>query len=259
MMAMNETTADPYSVLSRYYDLEFDSFDADLDMYRQFVQTMGGPVLELGCGSGRVLRALVDLDVDLTGVDESASMLEIARERVGKHVVLEQQDMRYLVQPAAPYAIVFCAVNTFLHMQDSESQLLALQSINSVTAHDGVFLLDVLTPDPDYLASIDGRVEIELDTELADGSRLTKWTSRTHDLATQTIFTTAYYDTTAGDGALSRRIASYASRYIHLYEMEHLLARTGWDIVSIYGGYDLHPFDNSSDRMIVLATPDREE
>jgi SAM-dependent methyltransferase len=259
MVPMNEQTTDHYNVLSRYYDLEFDSFDADIDMYRQFVETIGGPVLELGCGSGRILQRLQDLDVQLAGVDDSTSMLGIASERLGPGVKLEHQDMRYLEHNGTPYAFVFCAVNTFLHLQDVESQLLALDSINSVTAHDGVLLLDLFTPDPEYLAGIDGRIEQELDTEMPDGSRLIKWTTRSLDAIQQTIFTTAFYDTVQLDGSVIRAIGSYTTRYIHLFELEHLLARTGWDIVSIYGGYDLHPLDSTSERMIVLATPDRED
>ncbi len=253
---MNETNRDTYAIFSRYYDLEFDGFDADLDMYAQFVENMDGPVLELGCGSGRVLRHLQEIDLPLVGVDTSESMLEHARQRLDPRVQLYQQDIRFLDNlDDAPFALVFCAVNTFLHLPDVESQMLALNSVRRQTATGGVLLLDLLVPDPQYLSSLDGRMEREFEDTFDDGSRLDKWVVRTHDLGTQTIDTTVYYDVTATDGTVNRSVASYATRYIHHVELEHLLARTGWEIVSLFGGYDLEPFESTSERIIVLATP----
>lgn len=253
---MKETNHDLYAVFSRYYDLEFDGFDADLDMYVQFVENMDGPVLELGCGSGRVLRHLQEIDLPIVGVDTSESMLAHARERLDPRVQLYQQDMRFLDDlDDAPFAFVFCAVNTFLHLPDVESQMLALTSVRQQTAVGGVLLLDLLVPDPQYLASLDGRMEREFEATFDDGTRLDKWVVRTHDLATQTIDTAVYYDVTFPDSALKRSVSSYATRYIHHVELEHLLARTGWEIVSLFGGYDLEPFESTSERIIVLATP----
>lgn len=253
---MNEYQQDMYAVLSRHYDLEFDGFDADLDMYLQFAESMDGPVLELGCGSGRVLRYLQQLDIPLTGVDTSPSMLAFASKRLDARVKLFQQDFRFLEDlDDAPFALSFCSVNTFLHLPDVESQMLALNSVRKQTGSGGVLLLDILVPDPQYLNSLDGRLEREFDTSFDDGSRLDKWASRIHDLASQTIHTTVYYDVTWPDGSLQRSVGTYATRYIHHVELEHLLARTGWEIVSMFGGYDLEPFDSDSERIIVLATP----
>jgi SAM-dependent methyltransferase len=256
MGLMNENRQDAYSTLSRYYDMEFDAFDADLEMYRQFAEHADGPVLELGCGSGRVLSYLQDLDAPLTGIDTSESMLAIARDRLGTSVSLHEMDMRFLDGlEAGPYALAFSAINTFLHMPDIESQLLTLTSMRSRMLPDGMLLLDLLVPQPDYLMSLDGRLEHEFTTQLADGTRLDKWALRTHDLASQTIYTTLFYDTISVSGAVTRHVDRYTTRYIHHVELEHLLARAGWEIVSLFASYDLHPFDSESERMIVLATP----
>jgi SAM-dependent methyltransferase len=258
--AMNTHSHDSYDVLSRFYDLEFDGFDADLAMYQQFARSMGGSMLELGCGSGRVLLALQDLGLPLTGIDDSQSMIELGRRRVSGAVTLQQQDMRALADvDGAPFSFVVCAVNTFLHLPDMESQLMTLDSVRRITSPEGALLLDVFVPDPQYLTTIDGRIEREFDTLLDDGSRLDKWVTRNLDLASQMIHTTVYYDVTTPNGNVSRSFGEYSTRYIHHFEMEHLLERSGWEIVSVYGGYDLHPFDSESERLIVLATPGRED
>ena len=260
MSCMKRHEPDPYAVLSRFYDLEFDGYDADVDMYRQFTLNMGGPVLELGCGTGRILQHLQSLDVQLSGVDSSASMLEAASQRLGTSVELARLDMRSLDELGTNrFSLVFCAINSFLHLPDIDSQLAALDSVEKVIQHDGVLIIDVFVPQPEFLLAQDGRLEVEFSTILDDGSRLDKLTTRSHDLANQSLYTTVFYDQTSINGTISRTVGTYSTRYIHQFEMEHLLARTGWDVVSVYGGYDLHPYDSESDRMVFVATPNRED
>lgn len=255
MVPMLNESRDTYEILSRYYDLEFDAFDADLEMYRQFAETTNGPVLELGCGSGRVLAGLTDLGLPLTGVDTSPAMLELARARLGPDVTLVERDMRRLQGlEGSPFWFAFCAINTFLHLPDVESQLLTLNGLRDVVVSGGILMLDVFTPQPDYLLSLDGRIEYEFKSEMEDGTRIDKWAARSHDLASQTIETTVFVDATSPSGEVTRLVDGYSTRYIHLFELEHLLARTQWEIISIFGDYDLQPFDSGSERIIVLAT-----
>lgn len=258
MTDMHDDNRDTYEILSRYYDLEFDGFDGDIDMYRQFTSSAGGAVLEIGCGSGRVLAALTDLDQPLTGIDNSRSMLDIARNRLPPSVNLVERDMRRLTHdgslPGAPYWFAFSAINTFLHLPDVESQLMTLNALRSVVVTGGILLLDLFVADPGYLLSLDGRLVHEFKTILPGGIRIDKWAARTHDLASQTIDTSVFFDATSPTGQVTRFVERYSTRYVHHVELEHLLARSGWDMVSLYGGYDLEPFESDSERMIVLAT-----
>src|SRR5207237_5532886 len=69
-----------YDRIAPFYDIEHAQFDADLDMYRNFAQLWSGPLLELACGSGRLLLPLARDGYELTGVDSSATMLKLAQE-----------------------------------------------------------------------------------------------------------------------------------------------------------------------------------
>src|SRR5437764_11084925 len=87
-----------YDRIASFYDIEHAQFDADLDMYRNFAQLRSGPLLELACGSGRLLLPLARDGYELTGVDSSATMLKLAQEaleQVGltERCRLVQQDM----------------------------------------------------------------------------------------------------------------------------------------------------------------------
>jgi cyclopropane fatty-acyl-phospholipid synthase-like methyltransferase len=70
---------DPYAAIAALYDLEHGEYDADLDLYLSLALATGDPVLELGCGSGRLLVPLAEAGHRVTGVDQSRPMLERAR------------------------------------------------------------------------------------------------------------------------------------------------------------------------------------
>ena len=69
-------------VVARYYDLEHDALVADAALYCELARQSGDPVLELGCGTGRVLGALVRAGQRVVGVDRSWPMLARARARL---------------------------------------------------------------------------------------------------------------------------------------------------------------------------------
>jgi SAM-dependent methyltransferase len=253
-----EIAPDAYAPFAEYYDSEYDAFDADLDFYRQFALQANGPILELGCGTGRVLRALAELGLPLTGIDNSAEMLRRARTRLSGDVRLVLADVRCVTQaqlPNAPYWMAFSAINSWLHLPDAAAQLDALRALRGVVVSGGLLLLDLMVPEPHYLAALDGRLTCEFSTELPNGDRLDKLVSRTHDLASQTISTTVYYDRARADsGQLSRAVGHYDTRYVHRFELEHLLERAGWRLISLYGSYDLDPYGADAERMLALAT-----
>jgi len=251
-------TVDAYLRFAEFYDLEYDQYRDDLELYRHFAVEANGPVLELGCGSGRVLRALEDLGLPLAGIDSSEAMLRLASGRLSADTTLvhaRMEDLQATRLPDAPYWMAFSAINTFLHLPDADAQLAALEAIRSVVIDGGLLLLDLMTPDSLYLAGLDGRVTLEYSGTMADGRRLDKWTARSHDLERQIIHTTVLFDTIDPlNGVVTRIVDEYDTRYIHRWELEHLLARAGWQLIALYGSYDLEPYRADSERMIALAT-----
>src|SRR5260221_9070192 len=93
-----------YDAIAPFYDIEHSRFDDDLDMYRNFAELCGGKILELACGSGRLLLPLAREGYTLTGVDTSVRMLELARTALGQEGLagrcqLVEQDMCALQLP----------------------------------------------------------------------------------------------------------------------------------------------------------------
>src|SRR5229473_1340285 len=72
----------PFDRFARLYDWEHDQYRADVDVHVGFARRFGGPVLELACGTGRLLGPLAQAGFACTGVDSSSAMLERARVRL---------------------------------------------------------------------------------------------------------------------------------------------------------------------------------
>jgi SAM-dependent methyltransferase len=251
-----------FDVFAEYYDLEFEGFLDDLPLYQGYAEDAGGPVLELACGTGRLLLPLAEAGHALTGVDISPAMLAVARRRaeaagLGGRIALVEDDMRTLDRLGeARFRLAFCAINSFLHLPDAAAQLAALRAVHRRLEPGGRLILDLFHPHPDVLADYDGRLAHEESfVDPATGERIDKFVSRTLDAATQTIHSAFIYDRIGGDGRLTRTVAPFRLRYIHRYELELLLARAGFALAELLGDYALAPFAADSLHLIAVARP----
>src|SRR5512143_2981956 len=105
--------------VARFFDADYADFDEDLPLVEAYAQRTGGPVLELGCGTGRLLVALAKAGYAVTGVDVSAEMLRVARAEadaagVAGQITLIRGDYAEAPLPGA-YRLALVMMNTFLH------------------------------------------------------------------------------------------------------------------------------------------------
>lgn len=247
-----------YRDVAPLYDLEFDEFDADVDLYRGYADIVGSPILELGCGTGRLLVPLAGAGYEITGIDSSPEMLDVARQRVANtgltNVDLVQSDMRSLRDlPSDHFRLVFCAVNSFLHLETRDDQLATLGAVRRVLDDRGVLVVDVFHPTPAALSAMDDRFALDGDWCLEDGTRVNRFSQRRVHPAEQTIDTQLIFDRIDTEGRVTRKQTSYRSRYVHHFEMLGLLDASGFEIESVYGSYALDPLEDGSASMIFVA------
>ena len=246
-----------------FYDLEFGGYADDLDLYRGFAAQAGGPVLELGCGTGRVLVPLAEAGFTVTGVDLSGGMLAlaegaVARAGVAGRATLVRDDIRTLARLGeARFALTFSAINSFLHLETRADQLAALGAARRHLVPGGLLILDLFPPHPAVLLEYDGRlIHAATYRDPRTGERIDKFSASAVDLAEQRIETTFFYDRTRADGAVERVAAPFALRYIARFELDLLLERAGFAAIQVFGSYDLDPFTPASERMIAVARRD---
>ncbi len=263
-----ENWHDPdYETIAALYAAEFppaEPDDADAAFLLAFASRTGGPVLDLGCGTGRFLVPLAKAGYAITGVDTSAAMLAAARMAVGEagcdaNVTLRQDDFRALTSLGdTRFALAFCAQNTFLHLPDTASQQAALRAIAAHLRPGSLLVLDLIHPNPELLGAYYGAITHEATFASAAGDRVDRFVSAFYRAATQTVEATWFYDITAPDRALSRIVVPFSMRLIGRYEIELLLHDAGFTVEAIYADADLTLLDDGADRMLIVAARGRD-
>lgn len=247
---------DPYDTIAPFYDHATAGFDDDLALYEALAKRQGGPVLELGAGTGRVALALAARGYAVTGIDRSPAMLELARAKAraaGLTLDLRLGDMR---TPAVPgsFRLILCALDGFLHLEDSTQQIKTLTSARRLLVRGGLLALDLPGPGGDWGDWQPGARPLVLDWSIErDGVRLSRLSTFQADLSTQTRMVLDIFEEIAADGGVRRHAAEYRLRFVFPAELELLLQRAGLRLEGRYGDYDLRPFEAESPRMIVLA------
>jgi len=249
-----------YDAIARFYDLDHVDYVDDLDTYYQLARATGGPVLDVGTGTGRVSVYLAQRGVDVTGVDESEVMLERARSKAGKaarlrgRLDLVRADARQLDLGDKRFRLAIVALNTFAHFLTAADQFAALISIRRHLDHDGLIVLDLHNPTSSSAKEAAGEV-LHGYTRPEPGTEnlVTQLVATTADQARQLLHVTLWYDVTSPEGQTSRTTIRMTTRYCYRYELEWMLLHAGLDTDQVYGDYDLSPYSGAAPRLLVTA------
>ncbi|MGA2788792.1 MAG: class I SAM-dependent methyltransferase [Verrucomicrobiota bacterium] len=140
-----------YKKFARYYDLYVGDFKADLPLYRSLCAPEHN-VLEIGCGTGRVLRALLERGCRVTGVDISDDMLRVAEAKLRAYLapeklVLKNHDFRRapLQEQYDRILVTFFMFNYLLPTSEQQQFLL---NVRQSLAANGVVIIDLFYPQP---------------------------------------------------------------------------------------------------------------
>ena len=242
---------------SDVYDSVYAYVRQDLPFYVEEAVASGGPVLELGCGTGRVSLAIARAGVNVTGLDSSPEMLEQARLKVdtlphgsGTLTLLQEDMRRFKLDRTFPLVIV--PFRGFLSLLTVEDQTTTLLNVRRHLAPGGRLVFNVFVPDLDMLTQ-DGDVPRHLRdvTDPDTGASYVLWHLSDFDNYSQTISARLIIERLDDRGAVDRRIyRDFQLRYAHRWEIHHLLTSCGYEILDLYGDFDRIAFDEDSTEMI---------
>ena len=252
----DDRSDDPYARIADLYEAEHRDWTDDLDLYLALAARAGGPVLDLGCGAGRVAIALAEAGHEVQGVDTSEAMLAIARGKLrgrGLPVTFSLGDMRRFRSQQA-FGLAFCALDGLLHLQSVADVRDTVVAAHDALRPGGLLTFDIVNPSPDLLAMRDSVVRHQSTFAGPGDAEVSHFVSWDIDPGTQSIETAHFYDWLSENGAVRRQTTSFRLRYLERDEVEAALQATGFDSVELYGSTQLDPFEADSDRMIFVAT-----
>lgn len=251
-----------YDHIARYYDLSHDRLVEDIPFLLGQAAETQGPVLEIGCGSGRLLVPLARAGYRVTGVDSSPEMLARAELRlaaeppeVRDRARLIPADVRSLsLGPDERFGLIVFGYNTFMHLDEAGAGA-TLKRLRPLLRDDGRLFIDVANPillsmaadDPDFV----------LEDVLEDKAResiVRQYTAYEAIPGEQAVDVTWVYETPAAGnerGARTKARLRYFYLYPHQYDL--LLTLTGFRLAVICGDYDGSPFGEESERLLLLA------
>ena len=247
----------PFDRFARLYDWEHDQYVADVDVHVGFARRFGGPVLELACGTGRLLEPLAKAGFVCTGVDSSPAMLERARRRLagrgGNTPTLVEQRLEAL-DLGSQFRTIILGLDSFGLLLSRADQVRALKAARAHATHDGRLVLDVANGN--LRGAVEPPEELIHDLTLPDpetGRPITKFVLRRARPADQVDELMFFYDEQDERGYLRRSTVELRLRWFTRFELELLLQSAGWQVDELYGNYDLEPYGPTSDRLIVVA------
>jgi SAM-dependent methyltransferase len=240
---------------------------ADVEYYRRLAARLGGPVLELGCGSGRIALTLARQGIDVVGLDLSSAMLAHARERAERlgiatarsagrgrrglgRLDLVRADLREFALTRR-FPLVIAAFNTLMHLYTSDDLLRALERVRAHLAPGGTFAFDVLNPDLRYLSRPPGRRYSRTRFKNpVDGEAWYYSENCVYDRVRQIAFMRLFYERER-DQLL--KVVRLAHRQFFPEELVVLLRTAGFEVRRRSGDFYGGALTSESDSQIILA------
>ncbi|MDE2838837.1 MAG: methyltransferase domain-containing protein [Chloroflexota bacterium] len=249
----------PYDDWADIYDAVYADLTHDVDFYVELARESGGPVLELGCGTGRISLAIAREGIAVTGIDISPRMVAVAQDKaarrgVAERCVFQSGDMATL-QLAERYPLVIMPFRSFQSMLTTEEQRQALARVRERLAHGGLVALDTFNPDVNSLVGDHASLAYHLkDVEREDGGTLVVWGQNGWDPVTQVNEVRLIIEEVSDEGVVERRLMrDFEQRYTFRYEMEHLLELCGFDLEAVYGDFDGGPVTEETEDLVWVA------
>ena len=274
---MNKGVPDDDAAI-RYYDSDYPSLEigeplaehvvqlermgilGDVGFYKELAARTGGPVLEIGCGTGRLTIPLARLGLEVWAVDVSAGMLaqlrtKLAREdaAVQARVRIVQQDAAHLDLPERGFALALLPFNTLMLIPDPDEERATLAAIAAHMAPGATLGLDVMNPPTLTLEADRTSAPTEPRTAPDTGNRYVRYGMNTALDAHQRQRVCGWYDELLPGGTVHSSDFAFHWRMIFPAELEPMLREAGFAVETLAGDFESAEWTPASRRMVVTA------
>jgi SAM-dependent methyltransferase len=252
---------DPYAA-PELYDYEYRRRREDVWFYRTLAEERGGPILDLGCGTGRLFVPLLRDGHTVVGIDRATPMLARAyrrltrlRSSVRQRGLLVRCDLtRFAFR--RPFLFAIAAFHTIQHLTTDAELLLFLRATHSALQRGGWLAFDVFAPEDRFLRRDPARRwDRTVFRHPLGGERLIYTESHEYRPRSRTLHMRFHYRRKGG-----RAPPPYVAAEVDLChrqltpdEVRALLDQSGFSLIASYGGFDGRPIDPKTEQHIYLA------
>ena len=249
-----------YERVAPFYDLIHADLVEDVSFLLALAERVGGPMLELGCGTGRILLPLARAGHSITGVDNSNAMLERAKLKLRSEPESVRSRMNLVsgdassVEVDGEFRLVILSYNSLMHFERPALAALLKNARNHLRG-DGFFYVDVDNPFEVSDPNDDDLLVLErIMTDPESGDKIIQSASSWVDSDAQRRHISWLFDVSApAGGPLNRTIVETDYYYLFPHQLESMLAGAGFRLEALYGDYQRRDFGENSPRLIALA------
>jgi SAM-dependent methyltransferase len=235
----------------RHYDRMFPG-RAEIPFLLEQARSLGGPVLELACGTGKLLEPIAQAGFAATGVDVSEPMLAEARRKAhaaGSAARYVHADIRSF-SLGERFALIFIAGNSICHLLDIDSFDACMARVREHLAEGGRFIVDVYVPSlPLLMVNPNVRQKLTQYDDPDGAGRVVVTHTASYDAITQIRSARTFHQF---PGKAAEREGSLVLKMYFPQELQALLRHNGFRIVEAYGNYDKSPLTSGSPKQIYI-------
>jgi SAM-dependent methyltransferase len=244
---------------ARFYDWTYQGYEVDLSFFVRLAEKYGSPILEVACGSGRIMIPLAKRGFQVVGIDLSEHMLDYARAKLDDEVdsvrsnaTLVQADMRSF-DLGKTFAAVFVPNASVFHLHDRESLLACACCLYDHTSPGGAVVVDVVSPR--RMSNQRAGVEVLVREGINPSTGLlTREFNKKLAIDREDQMVTVLHTYVECVGSEEKSYACEQSyRWVEKDEGVAILAAAGFADIETIGDYNVAPYDNDSPRLILAA------
>ncbi|MGI8980263.1 MAG: class I SAM-dependent methyltransferase [Pirellulaceae bacterium] len=239
------------------YDLVGKDLPYGLDFYVALARQAHGPVLDVACGTGRIMLPCLQAGVDMEGLDLFEPMLRTLRAKgaaLGLSPRLHRADMSDFSLPRR-FGLIMIPFNAFIHNMTQEAQIRCLQLCREHLLPGGNLTFDTFFPALEFVSTPQNTRVLEGEIPHPQtGLPMRMYDTRSIDRVAQVFYSRNEIELLAADGSVQTVHRSEDnSRFFYKQEMELLLRIAGFARWEIYGDFDRRPLTRENDAMVVTA------
>ena len=243
------------NTFARYFDAQYHAFGEDLILWFHLAAEHGGPIIELGCGTGRVVRALIQAGHHVIGIDHDRHMLTRAQTHLApffpQNSCLVQADIQTSGFDVS-FNLAIASMNTLSTLDDAGLNA-ACDNVARQLAPGGLFAFEIPNPAVDPFKGIDPDEPLTGFIEPESGNPCQVYAERIVGLAQNQVEIIWHYDELFTDGS-TQRYSLRQKYFLRSQEkIREFLGRANCTVIEVYGDYARSSFEENSETMIVIA------